>query len=95
MMESGWNTLVFPAIKQPEDCILRHYTRKLTRKNLVAIYNAYIRPILEYAAIVMTNMTLADEEKLEDLHRSGIRAITGCKVGTSHLELYRNWMNPG
>ena len=69
--------------------ILRRYSRKLSRKTLKMIYNAYIRPIIEYSNQVYTNLTLAYAEKLEELNRCGLRCVMGCKVGTSHQELYR------
>ena len=69
--------------------ILRRYSQKLSRKTMKMIYNAYIRPIIEYSNQVYTNLTLAYAEKLEELNRCGLRCVTGCKVGTSHQELYR------
>ena len=43
----------------------------------------------EYSNQVYTNLTLAYAEKLEELNRCGLRCVTGCKVGTSPQELYR------
>ena len=48
--------------------ILRRYSQKLSRKTLKMIYNAYIRPIIEYSNQVYTNLTLAYAEKLEELN---------------------------
>ena len=38
---------------------------------------------------VYNNLTLAYAEKLEEVNRYGLRCVMGCKVGTSHQELYR------
>ena len=70
-------------------CILRRYTKKINRKSLQMIFNSYILPIMEYGNIAMANMNCGDCERLEELHRCAIRCVTGCKLGTSHLALYK------
>ena len=69
--------------------IMKAYSRRISRPSLSAIYYAYVRPIMEYATVVMSNLNTGDAEIWEEYHRAGIRAVTGCKVGTSHSELLR------
>ena len=70
-------------------CILRRYSRRFNRTNLYAIFKSFILPILEYGSILMSNMTQGDNDKLEEIHRSALRCVTGCKLGTSHKPLYK------
>ena len=69
--------------------VLKRYSWKLSRTSLANIYYSFIRPMIEYGGAVTTNLTAADEDMIEEFQRSAIRAITGCKAGTSHVELLR------
>ena len=69
--------------------VLRNYTKNFSRQTLKQLYISYIRPILEYGNQVWSNITLAEEEQLEEIQRDAIRIIAGLKIGTSHDMLYR------
>ena len=68
--------------------VLRSYTQNFNRLTLKQLYISYIRPLLEYGSQVWSNITLAEEEQLEEIQRSAIRIIAGLKIGTSHEMLY-------
>ena len=69
--------------------ILRQYYKSFNKKTLLTIYRSFIRPKLEYSSQVMSNLTMGESERLENLQRSGLRIISGAKVGTSHQPLYK------
>ena len=69
--------------------MLRGLKYKLDRKTLEVLYTAYIRPVLEYASPVWTNCTQDQKNRIEEIQRESMRAITGGIVGTSHLRLYQ------
>ena len=69
--------------------VLRSYTQNFNRSTLKQLYSLYIRPLLEYGSQVWSNITLAEEEQLEEIQRSAIRIIAGLKIGTSHDLLYK------
>ena len=68
--------------------ILKSYSNRFSRETLLLLYTVYIRPILEYANVVWCNTTMAENERLEDINRSGLRTAMGAKLGTSHAFLY-------
>ena len=41
-------------------CVLRRYSRRLHRRYLMAVYNTFILPIMEYGGIIMRNTTAGD-----------------------------------
>ena len=61
---------------------------KINRKSLVIIYNAWIRPILEYGDIVLDNCSIKDSKILEDLQVEAARIITGLGHNSSRSKLY-------
>ena len=68
--------------------ILRQYYKSFNRKTLMTIYRSFIRPKLEFSSQLLSNLTIGESERLENLQRSGLRIISGTKVGTSHQPLY-------
>lgn len=65
--------------------LLRMLKYKINRKSLVTIYNAWIRPILEY--IVWDNCSIKDSKILEDLQVEAARIITGLRHNSSRSKL--------
>ena len=63
--------------------LLRMLKYKINRKSLVIIYNAWIRPILEYGDIVWDNCSIKDSKILEDLQVEAARIITGLRHNSS------------
>ena len=68
--------------------LLRMLKYKLNRKSLVIIYNAWIRPVLEYGDIVLDNCSIKDSQILEDLQVETARIITGLGHNSSRSKLY-------
>ena len=68
--------------------ILKQYYKEFTKASLLQIYTAFIRPKLEYCSQVLSNITIGESERLENLQRAAIRIICGAKLGTSHSVLY-------
>ncbi len=50
---------------------------KVTRKTLNTIYISYLRPILEYSAILWDNCTLYERDTLERIQYEAARIVTG------------------
>ena len=69
--------------------ILQQYYKSFNKTTLLTIYRSFIHPKLEYSSQVMSNLTIGESERLENLQRSGLRIISGAKVGTSHQPLYK------
>lgn len=88
--DASWNqhiqTIYEKAYKRLN--ILRYIKTKISRRSLIKIYIAFIRPILEYADIVWDNCTLQYSELLESVQLEAARIITGLRSGTSHNKLY-------
>ncbi len=63
--------------------ILNFHKSFLDRRSLEKLYTAFIRPILEYAAPVWTNINKTQKEALENLNLRAARITTGIKKGTS------------
>jgi hypothetical protein len=61
---------------------------KLDRGSLEKLFLTYIRPILEYAAIIWDNCSGAESDKLEEIQRAAARTVCGAKRCTSHARLY-------
>ena len=75
--------------------MLKGLRRKLDRKSLETLFTAYIRPVFEYSSSVWTNCNEGQKQRIEELQRTGIRAITGAIRGTPHHKLYQEtgWVN--
>ena len=57
---------------------------KLNRNVLETIYNAYVRPILEYADVVFDNSTENLKNTLDNIQIRAAHIVTGAKRHTSH-----------
>ena len=68
--------------------LLRMLKYKINRKSLVIIYNAWIRPVLEYGDIVWDNCLIKDSKILENLQVKATRIITGIRHNSSRSKLY-------
>lgn len=53
---------------------------KLKRATVNQIYISYMRPILEYTAVVWDSCTNYEQESLEKLQYEAARVVTGLKV---------------
>ena len=61
---------------------------KVKRKNLVKIYFAFIRPVMEYSDVVWDNCTEKDSWLLEDVQVEAGRIITWLQCNSSRTKLY-------
>lgn len=68
--------------------LLKSVKYKMSRKSLITIYTAYIRPILEYGDVIYDNCTQQEATLLESAQLEVARIITGLRRGTSHFKLY-------
>ena len=68
--------------------LLRMLKCKINRKSLVIIYDAWIRPVLEYGDIVWDNCLIKDSKILENLQVRATRIITGIRHNSSRSKLY-------
>ena len=86
-----WNVQIDSMIKSAEErlSVLKFHRFIFSSTTLRTMYIAFIRSLIEYASSVWLNITQRDQDRLENIYLSAMRAITGCKVGTSHNELYR------
>ena len=68
--------------------ILHKLMHKLDRKTLETIYLTFIRPKLEYASPVWSDLSIQDKTKLENCQIKAAQIVTGAKRRTSHTNLY-------
>ena len=61
----------------------------LDRKSLDIIYISFIRPILEYADVVCSNLKKYQGYELEKIQIEAARIVTGATKLVSHDNLYR------
>ena len=89
--DSKWGEQIDHMVDRDETClrILKVYSTKLKRAPLRQLYLSYIRPVLEYSCQVWSNITIAQETRLEGAQLATIRCITGAKVTTNRDTLYR------
>ena len=75
--------------------VLRGLKYKFDRKTLEILYNAYIRPCLEYASSTWSNCSLEQKKQIEEIQLSAARVVTGAIRGTSHSKIYKEtkWIN--
>jgi hypothetical protein len=57
---------------------------KLHRSVLETIYNAYIRPVLEYADVILDRCSEQLKTDLENVQIRAAQIVTGAKRKTSH-----------
>ena len=69
--------------------IMRKLKYTFSRTALNQIYISYIRPVLEYSAIVWDGCTIQDKLALEKLQNEAARIVTGLTRSTSLDNLYR------
>jgi hypothetical protein len=69
--------------------ILRNLKYKVKRECLVTMYNAYIRPILEYADVVWDSLPDYLTHNVEKVQVEALRVITGLTVSCSSAHLYK------
>ena len=60
----------------------------LDRTSLQNIYFSYIRPIIEYGNVLLSNCSKELNHNLESLQLEAARIITGGVKGTHHNQLY-------
>ena len=65
----------------------------LDRKSLETIYLTFIRPLLEYADVVLGNCTSYEKQELEKIQTQAARIVTGATKLVSLHTLYEevNW----
>ena len=68
--------------------VLKYHRFNFDCATLRTMYTSYIRPKLEYSSPVWIGILKRDQERLEQLNLSAARAISWCKIGTSHQKLY-------
>ena len=62
---------------------------RLPRRALELIYTTQIRPLLEYADIIIDNCSVHYHNAIENVQLSAARIVSGAKRRTSHSELYK------
>ena len=60
----------------------RHFKSRLPKLPILCAYTTLIRPLLEYAAVAWSGLSVKDSQQLECIQRRAARVITG--------ESYRN-----
>ena len=74
--------------------LLRSLKFTLDRKSLQQIYFTFIRPVLEYADVVLDNCTEQQSELLEKVQREAGRIVTGTTkfIGIEELDAELGWL---
>ena len=81
----SWNTYIDKVCSKTSkrvDC-LKRLKFVLPRQVLCRIYSTMILPLMEYACIVIDNMSVSNKNKLESVQRSAALCCTGAFVNTS------------
>ena len=60
----------------------------ISRKSLNQIYKSFLRPVLEYSAVVWDSRTLYEKESLEKIQHEAARIVTGLTRSVSIEKLY-------
>ena len=68
--------------------VLHGLMYKLDRKTLETVYLTFIRPKLEYASPIWSDITQQDNIRLEKCQLKAARIVTGAKNRTNHDRLY-------
>ena len=68
---------------------MSHLKYKLDRVTLETIYKSYIRPVLEYGAVVWDNCTEGQSDQIELIQKRAGRIITGAIIRTRTASIYR------
>ena len=81
-----WNIHVNDICIRAEQRICNMYSLsfKLNRKTLETLYFSFIRPILEYADVLLTNLTENDSLKIEKVQKRAGKIVSGAIKGTSY-----------
>ncbi len=69
--------------------ILKKYKYRFSRNTLEIGYKSFVRPLIEYGKEIYDTCTKEDSDKLENLQLEAARTVTGTKLRTSHIELYK------
>ncbi len=67
----------------------RYHPPLLDRASLKTLYMTQVRPIIEYADCIWSNISQHNKDRLENLQLEAARIITGAPRGTSHASLYK------
>ena len=68
--------------------MMRKLKYSISRKNLNQIYISFLRPVLEYSAVVWDGCTLYEKESLENIQHEAARIVTGLTRSVSIEKLY-------
>ena len=80
------NSLVTKSMKMVN--IMKYLQFRLSRKSLEILYFSFIRPTLEYGAIVWDSCTANQSEQLENVQLEAARIVSGATKGTAHDLIY-------
>ena len=69
--------------------VLRSLSFKLSRRALETMYFSFIRPILEYGGVLLTNCGSVNAKKLEKVHLQAARIVTGAVQPTQLEQLHK------
>ena len=68
--------------------MMRKLKYSISRKSLNQIYISFLRPVLEYSAVVWDGCTLYEKESLEKIRHEAARIVTGLTRSVSIEKLY-------
>ena len=69
--------------------VFRSHSFKLSRRALETMYFSFIRPILEYGDVLLTNCGSVNAKKLEKVQLQAARIVTGALQPTPLAQLYK------
>ena len=62
---------------------------KWSGNSLIICYTNCIRPLIEYANVVYANLSIQDNNKLENIQNEAMRILTGAKRLSSNTALIK------
>ena len=69
--------------------VMKQYKYYLSRHTLKVIYLSYVKSITDYADMLLSNLSLLQEHKLEQIQYHAMLTVTGCVFGTSQVNLQK------
>ena len=75
--------------------IISYFKFKLDRKTLEQMYLLFVRPIMEYAAVVWAGAHGSDLMKLDNIQVDAMRIVTGCTRRSNIANLYKECVCEG
>jgi hypothetical protein len=85
-----WNNHISNIVKNVSSVldVMHKLAKDMDRESLETFYKTFVRPKLEYAAVIWDDCSDQDSKLLENCQLRAARIVTGAKRGTHHQYIY-------